>query len=580
MVIFKALACDSNGTLASEDRLGPDALATLAKAREAGLRLILVTGRTFFELTRVCECLDLFDGVVAENGGVLYVPATAMIRALAPPPPPRFLAELDRRGVGYQLGRVVVGTARSEEAAVRAALAEAGVQLEFVPNRAALMVLPAGISKGAGVRQMLPALGLSFHERARPRRRGERPRSLRRLRLGGCPAGRARADARAPTGLSRARTARPSPGASSVPPAFLPLDRSARQRIALGWTAVTAAPVSLLARGINVLIHGDPLSGKSWLAGALVERLHERRYALCVIDPEGEYGGLARLARSDPGRSPGRGRRRRGVPPLQRDPAACVVIDLSTLGHGEKVRLIERSFRAVREMRRRFGVPHWVVLDEVHYSLHQEGVAERALATEDRGFCLVTYKPSWVRPSVMRAVDVVILARTTASHELAFLRSLLAEGGGAGGGRVLSALAALPRGELLVIQKDGTGAWAPLTFTATPRATAHVRHLKKYADFPVRAEHAFQFREPGGRWVARADSLNGFRRSVAAADGAVLASHAGRNDFSRWVRDVFADPELAAQLRKAERRWSRGEIPDLRRVIDDLIAARYWSEES
>src|SRR3990172_6831477 len=85
MLIFKALACDYDGTLASEDRLGPDALAALGKAREAGLRLILVTGRTFFELTRVCERLDLFDGVVAENGGVLYFPATSLI--LSPPPP-------------------------------------------------------------------------------------------------------------------------------------------------------------------------------------------------------------------------------------------------------------------------------------------------------------------------------------------------------------------------------------------------------------------------------------------------------------------------------------------------------------
>jgi hypothetical protein len=97
---------------------------------------------------------------------------------------------------------------------------------------------------------------------------------------------------------------------------------------------------------------------------------------------------------------------------------------------------------------------------------------------------------------------------------------------------------------------------------------------------PVRPEHAFRFRRPDGHLVATADSLNGFRRIVAAADEAVLASHAGRGDFSRWVRDVFSDPELAAQLRKTERRWSRGEFPDLRRVIDDLIAARYWSEES
>ena len=52
-----------------------------------------------------------------------------IFKVLAPPPPPRFLAELDRRGVGYQLGRVVVGTARNDEAAVRAALAEAGVDV-------------------------------------------------------------------------------------------------------------------------------------------------------------------------------------------------------------------------------------------------------------------------------------------------------------------------------------------------------------------------------------------------------------------------------------------------------------------
>src|SRR3990172_11252347 len=120
MLIFKALACDYDGTLASEDRLGPDALAALGKAREAGLRLILVTGRTFFELTRVCERLDLFDGVVAENGAVLYSPEDATICPLAPPVPAQLLAKLDRRGIGYQRGRVIIWTARSDEAAVRA----------------------------------------------------------------------------------------------------------------------------------------------------------------------------------------------------------------------------------------------------------------------------------------------------------------------------------------------------------------------------------------------------------------------------------------------------------------------------
>jgi len=95
----------------------------------------------------------------------------------------------------------------------------------------------------------------------------------------------------------------------------------------------------------------------------------------------------------------------------------------------------------------------------------------------------------------------------------------------------------------------------------------------------VSPEHAFLFRAPDGRLVATADSLTGFRRMVATTDEDVLAYHAGRHDFSRWIRGVFSDPELAAQLRKAERRWSRGEVADLLRLIDEQIAVRYWSEE-
>jgi hydroxymethylpyrimidine pyrophosphatase-like HAD family hydrolase len=70
-VFFKALACDFDGTLAFEDRIPSSVRAALERARQAGLRVVLVTGRTFFELTRVCDCLELFDGVVAENGAVI-----------------------------------------------------------------------------------------------------------------------------------------------------------------------------------------------------------------------------------------------------------------------------------------------------------------------------------------------------------------------------------------------------------------------------------------------------------------------------------------------------------------------------
>ena len=87
-MFFKALAFDFDGTLASDDRIGPGVREALERARQAGLRLILVTGRTFFELSRVCDCLELFEAVVAENGAVLYYPGSAMIRIRARLRPP------------------------------------------------------------------------------------------------------------------------------------------------------------------------------------------------------------------------------------------------------------------------------------------------------------------------------------------------------------------------------------------------------------------------------------------------------------------------------------------------------------
>ncbi len=416
-MIFKALACDYDGTLASQDRIVPEALEALEQVRKAGGRLILVTGRTLFGLTRACECLDLFDAVIAENGGVLYFPSQAMIRDLAPPPPGRLLAELDRRGVSFETGRVVVGTWRGDEEKVRDALAAANVSLEIVYNRAALMLLPSGISKGEGVRQVIREYGLSFHDVLAI---GDAENDLDLFEACGwtaCP------ENAVPALKERADWVFPGENGAAVAAALVgpilgglvPL--SPRHQIMLGWAAETSEPVTIPARGANVLIQGDSLSGKSWLAGGLIERLYARRYATCVIDPEGDFHALGRL--------PGviwvevhEGASWEGLlSPLNRDPSACLIADLSSLPHAKKLLAIEQGFLLVREFRERLGLPHWVVLDEAHYSLHRDGIEERAIGMGEKGFCLVTYKPSWIRESVLKAVDIFILARTAVPEE-------------------------------------------------------------------------------------------------------------------------------------------------------------------
>ena len=578
-MLLKALACDFDGTLASNDAMGLQARLALGRAREAGLRLVLVTGRTFFELTRVCDCLELFDTVVAENGGVLYYPASAMVADQGPTPPSALLRELDRRGVAYQLGRVIVGVTRADEPAARAALEAAGVSRDVVYNRGFVMLLPAGVGKGSGVSSALRFLGLSPHDVLAF---GDAENDGPLFDACGWTACPQNAE---PALQQAADWVFPGEDGDGVAAAItgpvlsgLPMRRSPRHRVPLGWQSATSEPVSIPARDVNVLIHGDSASGKSWLAGALIERLVAQRYSVCIIDPEGDYrvlGGGASIEWAD-------ARTHADVDDalarLERDPGASIIIDLSCLGHAGKVEAIGAALSAIRDLRRRRGRPHWVVLDEAHYSLHPGGVPDDDVGIADRGFCLVTYRPSWLRPGVLAALDVVISARTTEAAELDFVASrFLATTGH--GEHARAALGELPAGEFVLLEADAADRPTARTFVAAPRATAHVRHLSKYADAVVAPDRRFFFRDDGGSTWGAAESLQAFRRLIGGIDEEVLRQHLGRGDFSRWVSHVFGDEELARQLGKTEARWRRGERGHVRSTIDRLIGARYGGDE-
>jgi len=454
------------------------------------------------------------------------------------------------------------------------------VTRDLIPNRAALMLLPSGVSKGSGVQQVLRFLEFSQHDVLAI---GDAENDLALFDACGfsaCPGNsiavvRERVDWVLPGGAGT------DVGAAIVGPVLedrLAVQQSPRHRIALGWGATTSESITIPARRVNVLIHGDPHSGKSWLAGALVEQLVGARYAVCVIDPEGDYRVLSRLPGVAWAEVMEAGDVDAALEHLQHNPDASAVLDLSTRPHPEKVVLVERALRRIREMRRRLGRPHWVLVDEAHYLLHDGGIASDALGLEDRGFCFVTYRPRWLRPAVTEAVDVFVLARTTVAEELDFLDAVLPVVDGSE--QVPGVLPRLPRGQFLIVQRDPGGRPTAVTFVAAPRQTAHVRHLTKYVDSRVPPGREFLFRDRrNGRVLGSANSLQAFRRVVATAPEGPVAYHAERGDFSRWVRDVFADTELARQLGKAETRWRRGELPDLREAIDALITVRYGGDD-
>src|SRR5207248_2082480 len=91
---YLALATDYDGTLAHDGRVGEPIVAALERLRKSGRRLLLVTGREMDDLQRTFSRVDLFDRVVAENGALLYRPASREEKVLAEPAPPEFVRRL------------------------------------------------------------------------------------------------------------------------------------------------------------------------------------------------------------------------------------------------------------------------------------------------------------------------------------------------------------------------------------------------------------------------------------------------------------------------------------------------------
>lgn len=158
---YRAVASDGDGTLTDRKRMNPETLAALERLRAAGCTLILTTGERPEDLADFPHT-DRFDAVVAENGALLYRPATGEEKCLAGPPPDELLRELRRRGVEpLSAGRAIVCTRRPQDRTVAAVIRELGLDWDLAFNRDQVMAVPAGVDKATGLAVALEELGLA-----------------------------------------------------------------------------------------------------------------------------------------------------------------------------------------------------------------------------------------------------------------------------------------------------------------------------------------------------------------------------------------------------------------------------------
>lgn len=149
---FRLLACDYDRTIATDAQVGEPVRAALRAVRDSGRLLVLVTGRTLEELRDVFTELRLFDRLVVENGAVLLDPHREAGRMLCGARSLELVQGLRLRGVGpLVIGQSMYSTPITNEAAVRALVQDLGIDVELIPNRDSLMILPHGCGKASGI---------------------------------------------------------------------------------------------------------------------------------------------------------------------------------------------------------------------------------------------------------------------------------------------------------------------------------------------------------------------------------------------------------------------------------------------
>ena len=144
---FDALAIDYDGTLAHDGIVDPATVEGLHRARHAGLKLVMVTGRELSSLFNTFEYSSLFDAIVAENGALLYHPATTAVELLAPAPPASLVERLTKSGVPLSVGHSILATVTPYQHEVLAAIHELQLEWHVIFNKGAVMALPANITK-------------------------------------------------------------------------------------------------------------------------------------------------------------------------------------------------------------------------------------------------------------------------------------------------------------------------------------------------------------------------------------------------------------------------------------------------
>ncbi len=544
---YICLGADYDGTLAHHGVVAPSTVEALKRVCRSGRKLVLVTGRQLGELFQIFPDTRLFDRIVAENGAVLYRPADRSEKLLAERPPVSFIDELRRRGVSpLGVGKVIVATWLPHDKAVLEAIRDSGLDLQVIFNKDSVMILPSSVNKATGLRVALSELGLSPHNVV-----GVGDAENDHVFLRACEFSVAVANS-IPSLKERAdyvTQGRCGDGVEELIDHLLnddlaKLGSSVHRHDVLLGDELPGKPYQFDPYGTRLVIAGPSGGGKSTAVTAIVERLMNDGYQVCLIDPEGDYDefeDMITLGGANSVPTPAE------VLEVLKRPETSISINLLGVPTADRPSHFMGLLPRIQELRAKTGRPHWLVIDEAHHLLHADlNTASLPIPKDLGSVALVTVHPDEVSRTVMQLMNGLLLI---GSEPSAVVRQF-----NRGAGKKLSA-------SFRKAPQDSAGyvfAWMferpndPTLVQLEPAKAELRRHRRKYATGELGADKSFYFRGPDGKLNLRAQNLKMFAQLASGVDDDTWLHHLRQGDYSRWLRNAVKDSRIADEVEQVE----------------------------
>ncbi|AZO41525.1 HAD-IIB family hydrolase [Mesorhizobium sp. M7D.F.Ca.US.005.01.1.1] len=559
---FIALATDYDGTLAHDGIVARKTLSALKRFKKSGRKLVLVTGRELPDLKRVFSEVSLFDKVVAENGALIYTPASEEERVIAPSPEPKFVARLKKQGVKpLSVGQSIIATWEPHQATVLEVIKKMGLELEIIFNKGAVMILPSGINKATGLAAALQDLRLSPHNVIGV---GDAENDHAFLQACGCSVAVDNAIPAVKDTANLVMRGARGKGVEQLIDNMIKHDHAIVSRRHDGIVLGSAGGDEIyLSPTDTVLIAGSSGIGKSTLATALTERFVESKFQFCVFDPEGDYDGLEGAVRLGDGSSA---------------PTKAQVLDLiakadsNIVVNGLALRVNERPdffadlLPGLGSFRRRTARPHWLVIDEAHHLLPKRRDDTRAvLSLELPGTILITVHPEAISTDALRLVTAIIALGPKAKD---VVKVFCHETG-------IEAPKAIPtpKGARVLFWRPQAGKKVKTVKVIEPRQSLK-RHSRKYAEGQLDEAGSFYFHGPDNAMNLRAHNLTIFAQIAEGIDDKTWEFHLHAGDYSKWFRHQIRDKDLARETAEAEEDKTLSAEESRKRVLD-AVRRRY-----